>query len=111
MVNGINYDKVKVTYDPAMTGKTMNDMYILYINPTTKLIDQFFFSLPVAGVEQPVILMKLEYSKVKGLNLPLKRYIYAPGADGKPQAEAGTIQTITNLKFKNGFQISDFELK
>lgn len=43
-VNGINYDKVTVTYDSTVTGKPQNDKYILFVNPETKLVDRFFFS-------------------------------------------------------------------
>jgi len=60
-VNGTPYIKVKADFNPSTVGKKENDIYVLYVNPTTKLVDQFLFSLPARGVMKPVILMKVKY--------------------------------------------------
>ena len=46
-VEGTNYHKISVSYESEETGKEQNDAYILYLNPETMLVDQFFFSLPL----------------------------------------------------------------
>ncbi|TXF90535.1 hypothetical protein FUA23_05405 [Neolewinella aurantiaca] len=109
-VNGTTYDIVHVTYDPAKTGKEVNDEYILYVNPTTKLVDRFFFSLPAAGVKAPVILMELDYKKIDGLQVSTVRRVFQPGPDGKLPASPQLVQTLTDIKFNNGFTAKDFML-
>lgn len=101
-VNEINYDKLLVTYDPAVTGKEQNDTYILYVNPESKMVDQFYFSLPAFGINDPVILMQLEYEEINGLKLATKRSIWMPGEEGYSE-EPNLVQTSTNVKFNNGF--------
>lgn len=109
-VNGINYDKVTVAYESATTGKEQNDAYILFINPETGLVDRFFFSLPLMGINVPAILMEVAYTEVQGVKLPLTRNIYMPGPDGKVGEVAALVQTLTGLKFNNGFNVTDFDL-
>ena len=109
-IDGITYDKVGVSYNAAITEKAQNDAYVIFINPATKLVDRFFFSLPAMGVNEPVLLMKVEYEEINGVKLPLKRYVFQPGEDGKPQTEPFLVQTSSNLKFNNGFQADDLSL-
>ena len=109
-LNGINYDKVKVYYDSDKTGKELNDTYILYINPKTNLVDEFYFSLPDFGIINPVLKMVVQYEEINGLKLPTKRLIYQPGKDGKLPSEPDLIQTSSNVKFNNGFKPEDFKL-
>ncbi|WP_133248436.1 DUF6503 family protein [Flagellimonas aquimarina] len=100
--NGTTYDKVHVTYDPAITGKEQNDIYILFVNPETKMIDRFFFSLPFLGVEEPVILANYEYENIDGQMISTKRTYFMPSEQGYAD-EPSIVQTMTNVKFGNGF--------
>ncbi len=104
-----SYDKVKVTYDPEVTGKDENDTYILYVNSNTKMVDQFYFSLPAFGIADPIILMKLEYEEINGLKLATKRSIWMPSENGYSE-EANLVQTSTNVKFNNGFTDDTFAM-
>ena len=102
--NGISYDKLEVTYDPAVTGKEQNDSYILYINPETKLIDRFFFSLPALGVNVPAIAANYTYEDVNGQKIATKRTYFMPNAKGAYDTENPSIaQTLTDIKFNNSF--------
>lgn len=102
--NGISYDKLEVTYDPAVTGKEQNDIYILYINPETKLIDRFFFSLPAMGVNVPAIAANYTYEDVNGQKVATKRAYFMPNAKGEyDEANPSIAQTLENIKFNNGF--------
>ena len=108
VVNGISYDKVSIAYESEVTGKPQNDAYIVYINPDTKLIDRFFFSLPAMGVNQPAILMEVDYADYNGLKLPTTRRAYMPDPKtGKLATSPSLVQTSTNLKFENGFTAED----
>lgn len=106
-VKDVDHHKVKVSFESDKTGKKQNDSYILYIHPTTYLVDHFYFSLPAFGVNEPILKMKLEYEEINGLKLPTKRYVYQPGEDGKLSTNPGLIQTCTNVKFNNGFTLED----
>jgi len=101
--NGTSYDKVEVTYDPAITGKEQNDIYILYINPTTKMIDRFYFSLPAMNVNVPAIIANYEYEDIDGQKIATKRTYFMPNEKGEYGEEPNLIQTLTNIKFNNGF--------
>lgn len=108
-LDGVNYDKVMVTYNPEVTGKEQNDTYILYVNPETKMVDQFYFSLPAFGVNEPVILMTLEYSEIDGLQIPTTRNIYMPGENGYSE-EPNLVEVSENVKFNNGFTEESMQL-
>ncbi|MEM7548669.1 MAG: hypothetical protein AAF363_03285 [Bacteroidota bacterium] len=109
-VNGVTYDKVGVSYDSETTGKPENDSYIVYVNPETKLIDRFFFSLPAWGVQEAVLLMEVDYTEMNGLQLPLVRRAYIPNEQGEYPETASVTQTSENIKFNNGFTVEDFSI-
>jgi len=100
--NGKVYDKVKISYDPAITGKEQNDSYVLYVNPETKLIDRFYFSLPFMGVNEPLIIADYEYSDVDGQMIATKRSYYMPGEKGYAESP-NLVQTLSDISFNNGF--------
>ena len=110
IVKGTTYDKVKVSYDSEITGKAQNDTFVLFVNPETKLVDRFLFSLPLWEIMEPVLLMEVEYSEVNGLMLPTKRRAYMPDEEGNYSEEPMLVQTTTDIKFNNGFTAEDFVL-
>ncbi len=107
-VDGINYDKVSLSYSAKVTNKEKNDDYILYFNPKTHLIDLFYFSLPDFGINKPILKMTLHYEVIDGLYLSTVRKSYGPDKNGVYQL-AGEY-TISNIKFNNGFKKEDFLL-
>lgn len=105
-LNGKTYDKLKVTYDPSITGKEQNDTYVLFVNPETKLIDRFHFSLPFMGVAEPVIIADYEYKDVEGQMLATKRSYYMPSEKGYSESP-NLVQTLTDIEFNNGFTVDN----
>lgn len=105
--NGKVYDKVKISYDAAVTGKEQNDTYILYVNPETKLIDRFYFSLPFMGVGEPLIIADYEYSDVEGQMIATKRSYYMPSEKGYAESP-NLVQTLSDISFNNGFTTENF---
>lgn len=101
-LNGITYDKLHITYDPVLTGKEQNDIYILYVNPETKLIDRFYFSLPFMGVNEPIIIAYYEYADINGQMIATKRNYFMPSPEGYAE-EPNLVQTLTDISFNNGF--------
>ncbi len=63
VVEGIPYDMVDVTFEDGVG--VAKDRYLLYINPYTKLVDQFLFTVAAAGRETP-IMMKYTYDTFPG---------------------------------------------
>ena len=100
--NDITYDKVEITYDATITGKEQNDIYVLYVNPDTKMIDRFYFSLPAMGVNEPLIIANYEYEDIEGQKVATKRSIFMPSPDGYSETP-NLVQTLTNVKFGNGY--------
>ena len=107
-INGINYDKVSLTYVPAEVGKDVNDEYILYFNPKTHLVDLFMFSIPAMEVMKPILKMELDYEEVDGVLIATSRRAFAPNGEG------GFVQMgeylSKDIKFGNKFTDADFKL-
>lgn len=108
-LNGTTYDKVKISYDPELTGKEQNDTYVLYVNPETKHIDRFYFSLPFLGVNDPVIIADYSYEDVDGQMIATKRKYYMPSEAGYGD-EPSIIQTLTDISFNNDFNVESMKL-
>ncbi len=107
-VNGVKYDKVRLTYDAKLVGKEVNDEFILFFNPKTHLVDRFMFSLPAWGIKKPILIMVLDYEKIEDIHIATKRKAFAPNDSG----EYFTLVEFTtkNIKFNNGFTIADLKL-
>lgn len=69
-VNNINYDVIIVSFES--TEDKPQDIYQVYINPETKRVDQFLFTVVDFGVIDPY-LMEVSYEEVDGLQIPTKR--------------------------------------
>ena len=106
--NGKTYDTVKLSYANGATGKPADDEYILYFNPETHLVDMFYFSLPALGINDPILRMECDYTKVDGILLSTTRRAYAPNKEGK-YGQIGEYLT-KDIKFKNKFSKEDFML-
>jgi hypothetical protein len=108
-INGIQYDKVSLTYNADVTKKEKNDEYILYFNPKTHLIDLFFFSLPDWGINEPILKMTLDYEVVDGLYISTVRKSFGPNEKGEYQPNGA--YTFKDITFNNGFKPEDFVQK
>lgn len=107
-VGDITYDKVSLIYTADITKKEQNDEYILYFNPNTHLVDQFFFSLPAWGINKPILKMTLVYENIDGILVSTVRKGYMPNEKGGFSPIG--IFTFSQVKFNNGFKKEDFLL-
>lgn len=105
-VGEILYDKVSLTYDGELTKKEENDEYILYFNPETHLVDQFFFSLPAFKVNEPILKMTVQYEVIDGIHVSTLRKGFMPNKEGGFNPIG--IFTFSNVKFNNGFKKESF---
>jgi hypothetical protein len=105
--DGIEYDLIEITFNEGVGDA--QDIYVLYINPETRLVDQFLFTVMDFGRQDP-LLMKVEYEEVAGVKLPSKRRYVPADWEGVPAEDQGwTDEISTSIKFKNGFQKAMFE--
>ncbi len=105
-VDGVDYDLIEISFGEGVGDA--QDTYLLYINPETKLVDQFLFTVMDFGVAEP-FLMKVEYEEIQGVKLPAKRKYVRANWEGEPQNDEWTAAIWTNIKFNNGFDRSMFE--
>jgi len=101
------YDIVKVTFDS--TEKETTDIYQLYINKKTNLVDQFLFTVADFNVMDTPYLMKLEYENIGGILLPANRKYKKSTWEAKVTDEPWTEVTWSNIKFNNGLTKEDFK--
>jgi len=103
---GVTYDLVEVGFETDQP----SDTYLLYINPETKLVDRFLFTVVDFGRTDP-LLMEVEYAEVDGLLLPAKRrFTPATGWDGGvPDDAVWTDEIMTHIRFDNGLDRDMFD--
>lgn len=100
------YHRVKIGFEDNVGD--VQDTYVLYIHPRTRLVDQFLFTVLDFGRADP-LLMKVEYEEIEGLKLPTERR-YAPADwDGNILEEKWTEEISRNVRFENGFEREMFE--
>ncbi|MEO1052702.1 MAG: DUF6503 family protein [Bacteroidota bacterium] len=107
-INDLEYDIVKVGFEGGVGD--VQDTYVLYINPETKLVDQFLFTVLDFGIQDP-LLMVVEYQDVDGVKVPSYRK-YGPGSwegDINPDGIWAAENHYKNVKFNNGFDKASFE--
>ncbi|WP_028374927.1 DUF6503 family protein [Leeuwenhoekiella sp. MAR_2009_132] len=98
-VNNKAYDIVKISFDFAKSKPT--DIYQVYINKETGLIDQFLFTVVDFGVIETPYLMLLEYENIDGILIPVNRKYKKSTWDSALNNDPWITVTWTNIKFNN----------
>tara|TARA_R110002049_G_scaffold79613_3_gene202662 strand:+ start:7986 stop:9482 length:1497 start_codon:yes stop_codon:yes gene_type:complete len=106
-INGKDYDVVKVSFVSENDKPT--DIYQLYINKATGLVDQFLFTVADFGVMETPFLMELEYEKIDDLLIPTKRQYKKSNWDAEVSDQPWIYVTWTNIKFNNNLKKEDFK--
>ncbi len=100
-VDGQDYHLVKLSFDAGVGD--VSDTYVLYINPRTWRVDQFLFTVLDFAKTDP-FLMKVEYERVDGVLLPVKRRYSASDWSGTVSKNAEwTDEVSVGIRFNNGF--------
>ena len=105
-IDGIVYDIVKVTFESK--DNTPKDIYQLYINKKTNLVDQFLFTVVDFGKNEP-LLMQLGYENIDGLMIPTKRKYKQSNWDAEVTNDPWICVNWTNIKFNNNLTKADFQ--
>ncbi len=101
-----NFDIVKVSFESRNNQPT--DIYQLYINKETGLVDQFLFTITDFGVIEEPLLMQLEYEEVDGFLIPSKRKYKKSTWDAKVTAAPWILVDWADIKFDNDFKKEEF---
>ncbi|WP_372756439.1 hypothetical protein [Mariniflexile sp.] len=100
------YDVVKISFKSVNSKPT--DIYQLYINKNSLLVDQFLFTVADFGVVETPYLMKLEYETIDGIMIPTKRQYKKSNWDAHVTEEPWITVNWTDIKFNNGLTKADF---
>ena len=99
------YDVVKITF------KTQNDeasdIYQVYINPKTHLIDQFLFTIVSKNVTDP-ILMRVTYKNVQGILIPTYRKYTKSNWNANVINDVWVEEISEDIKFNQNLNIALF---
>lgn len=100
---GVEYDLLDVTFEDNVG--VAKDRYLLYVNPYTKLVDQFLFNVTAVGRTDP-IMMKYTYGAFPGgVMLPVVARSRAAAnweGDLDPKAK-WSARYRTDITFNNGY--------
>jgi peroxiredoxin len=102
-----NYDIVKITFNSSDEKPT--DIYHLYINKETLLVDQFLFTVADFGKMEIPNLMTLEYEEIEGILLPTKRKYKKSTWDAAADSTEWINVTWSNIIFNNDFTKESFK--
>ncbi|MDF4203293.1 hypothetical protein PXD56_10025 [Maribacter sp. SA7] len=101
------YEIVKVSFDFGNSKPT--DIYQLYINKNTHLVDQFLFTVADFGAMETPNLMVLEYEDVDGMLIPTKRK-YKKSTWKAAVSDAPWITVNwSNISFDNSLKPQEFK--
>ncbi|KAA3622365.1 MAG: hypothetical protein DWP94_08430 [Flavobacterium sp.] len=106
-IDNKTYDIVKISFESKNNRPT--DIYQLYINETSGLVDQFLFTVADFGVMETPFLMQLEYEKIEELLIPTTRRYKKSNWDALVTDEPWIKVSWTNIKFNNRLSQADFE--
>lgn len=103
MYEGIEYDLLDITYEDGIG--VAKDRYLLYVNPYTKLVDQFLFTVAAVGRQDP-IMMKYTFDTFEGgVKFPIVAQSRAAlnwEGDLDPKAKWSS-RWRSNFSFNNGY--------
>jgi len=108
-IDNDTYEIVKITFN----GKDdkPKDIYQLYLNKKTLLVDQFLFTVAEFGVVDVPFLMRLEYENVDGLLIPTKRKYKPSNWKADPNINEGSWILVdwSDIKFNTNLAKEIFE--
>lgn len=84
------------------------DIYQLYINKETGLVDQFLFTVADFGVIEEPLLMQMDYEEIDGFLIPTAREYKKSTWDAVVTDAPWIVVNWTNIKFDNKLRLEEF---
>lgn len=106
-VDNQDYDIVKVSFDTD--GDLPSDIYQLYINKKTALVDQFVFTVVDFNIVDEPYLMQVEYEKIDGILIPTDRKYKKSTWNAIVTDAPWTTVKWTNIRFNNQLSKQQFK--
>jgi len=106
-IEGKEYEIVKITFKSNNSKPT--DIYQLYINKETSLVDQFLFTVADFGKMEVPNLMQLKYEGIDGMLIPTIRQYKKSTWDAEVSEEPWIYVTWTDITFNNGLIKETFQ--
>lgn len=106
-VDGVDYNVVKIMF--VTNDEKPTDIYQLYINKETSLVDQFLFTVADFGKMEIPNLMRMEYEEIDGMMIPTKRK-YKKSTWKADVTDEPWIEVLwSDIKFNNGLTKENFK--
>lgn len=105
-IGDTEYDVVKISFE--LKNDKPTDIYQLYINKETGIVDQFLFTVADFGVLETPYLMVLEYEEIEGFLMPTKRKYKKSNWEAEVMDTPWVNVHWTNISFNNGLKKEDF---
>lgn len=102
-----NFEVVKVSFESKNDKPT--DIYQLYINKETGLVDQFLFTVADFGVIEEPLLMQMSYEKIDGFLIPTKRKYKKSTWEAIVTNAPWITVNWSNIKFDNNLKKEAFK--
>ncbi|QXP80837.1 hypothetical protein H0I32_13685 [Winogradskyella sp. HaHa_3_26] len=102
------YEIVKISFTSEKNKPT--DIYQLYINKETGMVDQFLFTVADFGKMDIPNLMQLEYEDIDGMLIPTKRQYKKSNWEAEVTDLPWIYVTWTDIKFDNNLKEEDFKI-
>ncbi|MGB3145823.1 MAG: hypothetical protein WBB24_17120 [Maribacter sp.] len=102
-----SFDIVKISFKSQHNKPT--DVYQLYINKETQLVDQFLFTVAEFGVVDEPLLMQLNYEEKDGFLIPSKRKYKKSTWDAVISDEPWILVDWSNIKFNINLERQEFQ--
>ncbi len=106
-INNQMYDKIDISFDSPDNKPT--DIYRLFINQKTHLVDQFLFTVADFGVMKTPFLMQCKYENNDGMMIPSERKYKKSTWDAKVNDDPWIKVTWSDISFSNNLTPSDFQ--
>jgi len=102
-----SHDIVKVSFKSQ--GEKPTDIYQVYINKETLLVDYFLFTVADFGVMETPLLMQVEYEEIDGLLIPTKRKYKKSTWEATVDETPWIHVNWTDIKFNNNLIEENFK--
>ncbi|WP_299100801.1 DUF6503 family protein [uncultured Winogradskyella sp.] len=106
-IDTMEYDVVKVSFTSEDNKPT--DIYQLYINENTGLVDQFLFTVADFGKMEIPNLMQLQYEEIDDILIPTKRQYKKSNWEAEVTEQPWIYVNWTDIKFNNNLKKDIFK--